>query len=206
MTWITRFSRAAMMGLAFAGAWLPIGMVGGPLYVGELEPEHLGGPLYAGFICGVVFFALAGLASGRRLGEMSASQTAAWGAVSGLFTGMLPFVLGEGHATDYEAVWSMAIVAICSIAAGMAASRGWLGALTPARAAILAAIVSGVPAGGGLWILTSSSQNGLERFLPLFLMGGLTGLGALTGFVLPSIARWLSKQNSPSPTSVRAGG
>lgn len=202
MTWITRFSRAAMMGLAFAGAWLPIGVVGGPLYVGELEPEHLGGPLYAGFICGVVFFALAGIASGRRLGEMSAYQAAAWGAVSGLFTGMLPFVLGEGHATDYEAVWSMAIVAISSMAAGMAASRRWLGALSPSRAAILAAVVSGVPAGGGLWILTSSSQNGLERFLPVFLTGGLSGLGALTGFFLPAAARWLKTQNSPSPTSV----
>jgi hypothetical protein len=193
-----------MMGLAFVAAWLPIGMIAGALYVGELEPEHIGGPLYTGLVCGTVFSVLAGIASGRRLGDLSAYQAAAWGAISGLFTGMLPFVLGEGHATDYQAAWSTAIVATSSIAAGMAASWRWLGALSPSRAAILAAVVSGVPAGGGLWILTSSSQNGLERFLPLFVMGGLTGLGALTGLLLPSIARWFNKQNSASPTSVEA--
>ena len=203
---VTRISRAAMMGLAWAGAWLPFGVVGGPLYAGELEPEHLGGPLYAGFACGLVFAAVSGFASGRRLGELTAYQAAAWGAVSGLFTGMLPFVLGEGHATDYEAAWSMAIVATSSIAAGLAASRRWLGALSPSRAAILAAVVSGVPAGGGLWILTSSSQNGLERFLPLLLMGGLTGLGALTGFLSPAAARWLHKQNSPPASAESYGG
>jgi hypothetical protein len=203
---VTCISRAALMGLAWAGAWVPIGVIAGPLFVGELEPEHIGGPLYTGLVCGTVFSALAGIASGRRLGDLSAYRAAAWGAASGLFTGMLPFVLGEGHATDYEAAWSTAIVATSSIAAGIAASRRWLGALSPSRAAILAAVVSGVPAGGGLWILTSSSQNGLERFLPLFLTGGLTGLGALTGFLSPSIARWLRKQNSPSPTSVTAGG
>ncbi|HVQ42574.1 MAG TPA: hypothetical protein VMS54_10215, partial [Vicinamibacterales bacterium] len=81
--------------------------------------------------------------------------------------------------------------------------RRWLGALSPARAAILAAVVSGIPAGGLLWILTSSSQGGFERFLPLFVMGGLTGLGALTGLLLPSIARWLIKENSP-PASAQA--
>lgn len=201
---VTRFSRAAMMGLAFVAAWLPVGMIAGSLYVGELEPEHIGGPLYTGLVCGTVFSALAGIASGRRLADLSAYQAAAWGAMSGLFTGMLPFVLGEGHATDYEAAWSTAIVATSSIAAGLAARRRWLGALSPARAAILAAVVTGIPAGGLLWILTSSSQDDLERFLPLFVMGGLTGLGALTGLLLPSIARWFNKQNSASPTSVEA--
>ena len=149
---VTRFSRAAMMGLAFVAAWLPIGVIAGPLYVGELEPEHIGGPLYTGLVCGTVFSVLAGITSGRRLGDLSAYQAAAWGAMSGLFTGMLPFVLG---------------------------------------------------AGGLLWVVTSSSQDGFERFLPLFVMGGLTGLGALTGLLLPSIARWLIKENSP-PASAQA--
>ena len=41
----TRFSRAALMGLAWAAVWIGAGVVLGPIYPGELEPEHIGGPL-----------------------------------------------------------------------------------------------------------------------------------------------------------------
>ena len=51
---VTTFSRALMMGLAWAAAWLPVGMIAGALLVGELEPEHIGGPLYAGIPCGAI--------------------------------------------------------------------------------------------------------------------------------------------------------
>ena len=100
-TMLTRVGRALMMGLAWAAAWIPIGMIGGSLMVGELEPEHIGGPLYTGFVCGAVFSAIAGLASGRRrLAEYSFGRAAVLGAVAGLFTGALPFILGEQHGSD----------------------------------------------------------------------------------------------------------
>jgi hypothetical protein len=201
---VTRLSRAAMMGLAVAAAWVPVGVIAGPLFVGELEPEHIGGPLYSGFVCGAVFYVLAGIASGRRLGDLPASQAAAWGAASGLFTGVLPFVLGEGHYTDYQAAWSSTAVATTALVAAIAASRRWLGPLSPARAAILAAIPSGLIAGVLPWILTS--QDVPERFLPVVVAGGLSGLGALTGLLMPAAARWLQKQNASSPTSVKADG
>jgi hypothetical protein len=92
--WRGRVGRAAMMGLAWAAAWAPVGAVSGWLVVGELEPEWIGGPLYAAFLCGATFSAVAGLAAGRRgLAEMSLLQSGARGAVSGLLVGALWLVV-----------------------------------------------------------------------------------------------------------------
>jgi hypothetical protein len=62
--------------------------------VGELEPEWIGGPLYAGFLCGAMFSAVAGIADGRRgLDEISLARSSTLGAVSGLLAGALWVVL-----------------------------------------------------------------------------------------------------------------
>ena len=136
-----RIGRAALMGLAWAAAWVPVGVVAGGLIVGETEPEHIGGPLYAGFLCGAVFSAVAGIAaSRRRLDEMSLARATAWGAVSGLAVGALPFVLGDQHGSD-RPLWILPVVVMASLllmgavsAVGSAwlfrmAKRGnWLGA------------------------------------------------------------------------------
>ena len=88
--WLSRLSRAAMMGLAWAAAWVPVGSLAGSLIVGELEPEWIGGPLYAGFLCGAIFSAVAGLADGRRrLDQMSRSRAGVLGVLSGLLAGGL---------------------------------------------------------------------------------------------------------------------
>ncbi|HYN09715.1 MAG TPA: hypothetical protein VES67_20200 [Vicinamibacterales bacterium] len=179
---MTRISRAAMMGLAWAGAWVLAGLLPARLIVGELEPEHIGGPLYAGFICGTVFSELAGMASGRRrLDELSPYRAAAWGALSGLFVGVLPFVLGEGDISNYQAVWATTIVATSATAAGIAAGRRRLGEGSIVPAATLAAVVSG--------LLFLTTQNSIERFLPLAFIGGLTALSALSACVSLAIAR-----------------
>ena len=92
--WLIRISRAAMMGLAWAAAWVPVGSLAGWLMVGELEPEHIGGSLYAGFLCGAMFSIVTGIADGRRgLAEMSLSRSAGRGAVSGLLGGALWLVV-----------------------------------------------------------------------------------------------------------------
>lgn len=189
---MTRISRAALMGLAWAGIWVLAGLVPARLIAGELEPEHIGGPFYVGFICGTVFSELAGIASGRRrLDDLSSYRAAAWGAAGGLFVGVLPFVLGDDG--SYSAGWAMSVVAISSIAAGVAASRHRLGELSLFRAAILAAVVSGLLAGVLPWIL--GNQNGIERFLPVAVIGSLTVLSALSAFVSLPVARWFKKQN-----------
>lgn len=88
MKWIGGISRAAMMGLAWAGAWVPVGALVGTLIVGELEPEHIGGSLYASFLCGAAYSWLTGIAAGRRTpAGLSLSLAGARGALSGLLVG-----------------------------------------------------------------------------------------------------------------------
>src|SRR5262245_14622747 len=92
--WLIRPYRAAMMGLAWAAAWVPVGALVGSLIVGELEPEWIGGPLYAGFLCGAMFSLVAGIAGGRRkLDEMSLAQSIVRGAASGFLMGVLWLVV-----------------------------------------------------------------------------------------------------------------
>jgi hypothetical protein len=192
--WVTRISRAALMGLAWAVVWVLVGLVPARLIVGELEPEHIGGPLYAGFLCGAAFSALTGMASGRcRLDELAASSAAAWGTVSGLVVGVLPFVLGDDG--SYQNGWSTLIVAISACAAAIAAGRLQLGELSSLRAATLAVVASGLLSGVLPWML---NQNGSARLFPVALIAGLSALGAVSAFLSSSVARWSKKQQPAS--------
>lgn len=84
--WLRRGSRVLLMGLAWAGAWVPVGALAGGLIVGEVEPEHIGGPLYAGFLCGAAYSLVSGIAAGRRtLAGISLSLAG----VRGMLTGLL---------------------------------------------------------------------------------------------------------------------
>jgi hypothetical protein len=121
-SWVTTISRALMMGLAWAAVWVPIGMVAGHRIVGELEPEHIGGPLYAGVLCGAIFSGLAGIASGRRrIRDFSFIRAAAWGALSGLLVGTLPFLLGDQKDTG-RPLWILPVVVMSSMTAAGALS------------------------------------------------------------------------------------
>jgi hypothetical protein len=128
--WMTGFSRAALMGLAWAVVWVPAGALVGTRIVGELEPEHIGGPLYAAFLCGALFSAVAGIAGGRhRLEEVAYSRAAAWGALSGLLTGAFPFVLGDQHGNPTP-VWLLPVALMASMALASAVSAigsAWVG-------------------------------------------------------------------------------
>ena len=74
----------------WAAVWIAGGVVLGPLYAGELEPEPIGGPLYAGFIAGALFSAVAGLASGRRrLADLSPFRAGYCGGLIGAVGGAL---------------------------------------------------------------------------------------------------------------------
>ena len=120
--WVTRFGRAVMVGFAWAAGWMPVGMISGALRVGELEPEHIGGPLYAGVLCGTVFALISGIASGRRkYGDLSFARAAAYGLVTGALIGLLPFVIGDQKASD-RPVWLLPLVLSSSMAAISAVS------------------------------------------------------------------------------------
>lgn len=121
-TWVTRFSRAALMGLAWAAAWLLPSMIGGTIRAGEVEPEHIGGAL-AGFPSGFLFAVFAGIASGRRrLGDLSLARSAVCGALSGAIIGMLPTLIGSQHAPGDRPLWVLPVVMTGSMAALCAVS------------------------------------------------------------------------------------
>jgi hypothetical protein len=135
--WSERIGRAAMLGFAWAGAWLPFGIVGGSILAGEVEPEHIGGPLFAGVACGAVFAALSGFAAGRRLDEISFSRATARGAAAGLLLGLSLFAVGDYHrgSTPLTAwqFWLVACGSMTVICAVTAPISVWLARLSKAE-------------------------------------------------------------------------
>jgi len=92
--WFTRIGHPVTMGLAWAAAWVPVGSLVGWLIIGEMEPEWIGGPLYAGSLCGAIFSVLAGITDARgALDEMSLPRSGIVGAMSGLVAGGLWLVV-----------------------------------------------------------------------------------------------------------------
>jgi hypothetical protein len=119
---VTRFSRAAFVGLAWAAVWILPSVIGGTIRAGEVEPQHIGGAL-AGFPCGFLFAFFTGVASGhRKLGELSLARAAACGALSGGIVGMLPFVIGSQHAPGDRPLWVLPVLMTASMAALCAVS------------------------------------------------------------------------------------
>lgn len=90
--WITHISRAFMMGLAWAVAWMPIGLLIGFIVDrdGSMDEPWIAAGTYSGFFCGAVFSAAVGMAADRRgLRRLSLPLAGAWGLVSGLLVGGL---------------------------------------------------------------------------------------------------------------------
>jgi asparagine N-glycosylation enzyme membrane subunit Stt3 len=111
MKWATCVSRAVLMGLAWAAAWVPVGVLAGALIAAEVEPEYIGGPLYAGFLCGAFFSVVAGIASGRRrLEELSLGRAGASGVVIVPLLAVLPFVLGDTSGEPFPWLLYIAVV------------------------------------------------------------------------------------------------
>ena len=115
--WLRRIRGAVLMGLTWALAWLPVGLLIGMILDpdGAMdEPWVLVGTL-PGFLAGVVFSAVLGIAAARRkLDELSVAKVGGWGAVAGLLIGSLPFVLGD-QGPDAKRVWLLPVVVISSI-------------------------------------------------------------------------------------------
>jgi hypothetical protein len=85
-----------MMGLAWALVWMPIGLVIGFIVDpdGSMDEPWILIGTYPGFLCGVVFSVMAGLAARRANLEQISLSLASWrGGVSGLLVGGLFFVL-----------------------------------------------------------------------------------------------------------------
>jgi hypothetical protein len=115
--WLRRIGGAVVMGLAWAVVWAPVAVLIGTMIVdpdNSMDEMWVAVGAYPGFLCGVVFSALLGIAEGRRrLDELSLSRVGAWGAVSGLLVGALPFLIGTP--SPELSLWRLAVVVIGSV-------------------------------------------------------------------------------------------
>jgi hypothetical protein len=140
------------MGLTWAVVWGPVGVLIGMIVDpdGSMDEMWVAVGAYPGFLGGVVFSAVLGIAARRRrIDELSLSRVAAWGAAAGLLVGALPFAVGT--ASGELPLWLLGGVVVGSItllsgvsAAGslalarMAERRERLGAAAGVRGAGLA--------------------------------------------------------------------
>src|SRR4051794_26810298 len=95
--WLRRIRGALGMGLTWAVGWAVVAVLIG-LAVdrdGSMDEMWPAIGAYPGFLGGVVFSVVLAIAARRRrLGELSISRVAAWGAAAGLLVGVLPFTIG----------------------------------------------------------------------------------------------------------------
>ena len=132
--WLRRIRGAVLMGLTWAAVWAPVGVLIGMTVDpdGSMDEMWVAVGAYPGFLGGVVFATVLGIAgSRRRFDELSLPRFAAWGAMAGLLVGALPFAVGES--TAELPVWLLGVVAIGSITLLSAASAA--GSLALARMA-----------------------------------------------------------------------
>jgi hypothetical protein len=114
--WLRRIRGAVLMGLTWAAVWVPVGLLIGMIVDpdGSMDEPWVLVGAYPGFLCGAVFSAVLGIAEGRRrFDELSLPRSGAWGAVSGLLVGVLPFVLGSQN-TELP-LWLLPVLVIGSV-------------------------------------------------------------------------------------------
>ena len=93
--WLRRIRVAVLSGLAWAAAWAPAGVLLGLIVDsdGSMDEMWVAVGAYPGFLSGVVFLAVLGVAKARRrFDELPLARVGAFGAVSGARVGGLPFV------------------------------------------------------------------------------------------------------------------
>ena len=132
--WLRRVRGAVLMGLTWAVVWAPVGVLIGMIVDpdGSMDEMWPAVGAYPGFLGGVVFSAVLGIAARRRrLDELSIPRVAAWGAVAGLLVGALPFAVGTS--TSELPLWLLGGVVVGSITLLSAGSAA--GSLALARRA-----------------------------------------------------------------------
>ena len=114
--WLRRIRGALGMGLTWALVWAPVAVLIGMLVDpdGSMDEMWVAIGAYPGFLGGVVFSVVLGIAARRRrLDELSLSRVAAWGAAAGLLVGALPFTVGTS--TSELPLWLLGGVVVGSI-------------------------------------------------------------------------------------------
>ena len=114
--WLRRILGAVGMSLTWAAGWGLVGVLIGMFVdphgsIDDMWVVTLGVP---GFLSGVVFSAVLGIAEGRRrFDELPLSRFGFWGAVAGLLLGVLPFAVGSPNSELPP--WVLGVVIIGSM-------------------------------------------------------------------------------------------
>ncbi len=114
--WLKRIGRAVAIGVAWAVVWAPIAVVIGTTII---DPDNSMDEMwpaigaYPGFLCGVIFVALVGIAErGRNLDQLSLARAAGWGGLAGVVVGVFPFTVGTP--TSSVPLWQLVLSVIGS--------------------------------------------------------------------------------------------
>ena len=117
--WLKRIRAAVFVGLGWAAAWAPVGVLAGLIVDPDESMDEMWVAIgaYPGFLCGVVFCAVRGVAKGRRrFDQLSISRVGAWGALSGMLVGALPFVALASKELSRRSGWLLATIVLVSFA------------------------------------------------------------------------------------------
>ncbi|HYW09174.1 MAG TPA: hypothetical protein VE913_19600 [Longimicrobium sp.] len=125
------------MGLTRAVVWAPVAVLIGIVVDadGSMAEMWVMIGVLPGFIAGVVFAALLGIAERRGVDELSPGRAGAWGALAGVLVGVLPFTIGEPASALPLRLLASATVGLSAASAagslalaGMSGKREMLGA------------------------------------------------------------------------------
>ena len=130
MKWRRRIRGAIGMGLTWAAAWFGAGMIMllalllGTGSTGADVPYPLGFGAF-GFVAGVAFSGILGIAEGRRrFDEMSLPRFAVWGAVGGVVLSTVFVVVALSG--DPAFLWNLVVLAPLFAVAGASSAAGAL--------------------------------------------------------------------------------
>jgi hypothetical protein len=124
--WLRRIRGAVGMGLTWAIAGFVAGM--GIELIHNVWPNSIGSAVdiwpaalaYPGFLGGIAFSAVLGIAARRRrFDELTVPRVAAWGAIGGLFVSLIPAIMvATGLASTSEPVWLLTLAVAGPFMAG----------------------------------------------------------------------------------------
>jgi hypothetical protein len=116
---------ALLMGVTWAVVWAPVAVLLGMMVDPDGSMDEMWVMIGAlpGFIAGVVFAALLGIAERRRgVDDVSPARAGGWGALAGVLVGVLPFTIGEStSALPVGLLASMVIGSVTLLSAASAA-------------------------------------------------------------------------------------
>jgi hypothetical protein len=127
--WVTRAGRAAVMGLGWGVAWVPVGLMLGWLIdpTDSMDEPWLIAGMIAGFPCGAVFSFVTGIADGRRaLTQLPVSRAGARGLVSGLIVGGLWIALALASDPPKWMLWGVVVGSVTLLSALSGVGTAWL--------------------------------------------------------------------------------